>query len=318
VSAQRPRLTVAIANYNGRALLETALASLAQQSYRDFSVLVVDDGSSDDSVSWLRASWPDVALIAQPNRGVTATLNTCLAAADTELVMLLNNDVEVAAAALGELVKALDEHPRAGSAVAKLVDFHRRDHLDGAGDLLTWAGSGHRRGYGELDRGQYDEPRAIFGACAAAAVYRRSALDTVGLFDEDFGAFFEDVDWSLRAQLAGFDCRYVPSAVVYHMGSATLGAGLTDYTRYQLWRNTVWMLVKGMPASVALRHAHQLLAGQLINLAVALRDRKLHIWLRAWRDALRGLPRMLRRRRRIQRGRRVSARMIEARIGPGG
>ena len=83
----------------------------------------------------------------------------------------------------------------------------------------------------------------------------RSALHTVGLFDEDFGAFFEDVDWSLRAQLAGLDCRYVPSAVVYHMGSATLGAGLTDYTRYQLWRNTVWMLAKGMPASVALRHA---------------------------------------------------------------
>jgi GT2 family glycosyltransferase len=215
-------------------------------------------------------------------------------------------------------VAALDAHPQAGSAVAKLIDFHRRDTLDGAGDLLTWAGSGHRRGYGELDRGQYDEPRAIFGACAAAAIYRRSALDTVGLFDEDFGAFFEDVDWSLRAQLAGLDCRYVPSAVVYHMGSATLGAGLTDYTRYQLWRNTVWMLVKGMPTSVALRHAHQLLAGQLINLAVAVRDRKLNIWLRAWRDALRGLPRMLVRRRRIQSARRVSARALESRIGPGG
>jgi GT2 family glycosyltransferase len=97
--------------------------------------------------------------------------------------------------------------------------------------------------------------------CGGAAVYRRTALDDVGLFDADFGAFCEDTDWALRAQLAGFDCRYVPSAVVFHMGSATLGAGLTDFTRYRLWRNTVWMLVKGMPASVALRHGHRLLRG---------------------------------------------------------
>jgi GT2 family glycosyltransferase len=311
-------LTVAIATYNGRALLEGALASLDGQLFRDFCVLVVDDGSSDDSVSWLRDSRPEVELICQPNRGVTAALNVCLSAPASELVMLLNNDVELHPDCLAELVAALDAHPQAGSATAKLIDFHDRDVLDGAGDVLLWSGNGHRRGHGERDRGQYDEPRAIFGACAAAAVYRRTTIARVGLLDEDFGAFFEDVDWALRAQLAGFDCRYVPSAVVFHMGSATLGAGLTDFTRYQLWRNAVWMLVKGMPTSLALRHAPQLLAGQLLNMAVAVRDRKLDIWLRAWRDALRGLPKMLERRRHIQATRRVSPRELGSRIGPGG
>jgi GT2 family glycosyltransferase len=281
-------------------------------------VLVVDDGSTDGSVAWLVSHRADVRVIAQPNRGVTAALNVCLSAPETELVMLLNNDVELHPDCVGELVAALDAHPEAGSACAKLLDFHRRDVLDGAGDVLTWAGSGHRRGRGEVDRGQYDQPRAIFGACAAAAVYRRAAIDAVGLFDEDFGAFCEDTDWALRAQLAGFDCRYVPSAVVHHMGSATLGAGLTDFTRHHLWRNTVWMLVKGLPTSVAVRHAPRLLLGQAINLAVAVRDRKLHIWLRAWRDALRGMPRMLERRRAIQGARRVGPREIEARIGAGG
>jgi len=313
-----PRVTVAIANYNGRELLHGALQSLDAQTFGDFCVLVVDDGSTDDSVAWLRTSRPGVELIVQENAGVTAALNVCLSAPRTDLVMLLNNDVELHPACLAELVAALDAHPEAGSATVKLLDFHRRDVLDGAGDVLTWAGSGHRRGHGEPDRGQYDQPRAIFGACAAAAVYRRSALDAVGLLDADFGAFCEDTDWALRAQLAGFDCRYVPTAVVFHMGSATLGAGLTDFTRYRLWRNTVWMLVKGLPASVALRHSHQLLAGQLLNLAVAIRDRKLNIWLRAWRDALHGMPRMLQRRREIQGARRVSPRELEARIGPDG
>jgi GT2 family glycosyltransferase len=312
------RLTVAIANYNGRALLETVLHSLAVQSFRDFAVLVVDDGSSDDSVAWLGCRWPQVEVISQSNRGVTAALNVCLSTPSTELVMLLNNDIELHPHCLAELLAALELHPEAGVAGGKLLDFRRRELLDGAGDVLTWAGHGHRRGHGERDRGQYEEPRAIFGASAAAALYRRSVIEDVGVFDEDFGAFFEDVDWALRAQLAGVGCRYVPAALAYHMGSATLGQGLTDFTRYQLWRNGVWMIAKGLPAAVLARHAHQLLAGQLVNLAVAVRDRKLGVWARAWRDALRGLPRMLARRRRIQRARRVSARQLEARLGPHG
>jgi GT2 family glycosyltransferase len=292
------------------------LPSLAAQRFREFRVVVVDDGSTDDTVAWLARSWPHVGVVSQPNRGVTAALNACLrAAAGSELVGLFNSDVELHPDCLGELVAAMREHPQAGSASPKLLDFHRRDVIDGAGDVLLWAGHGHRRGHGERDVGQYDRPQPIFGPCAGAAVYRRSALDVVGGFDEDFYTFFEDVDWALRAQLAGLGCRYVPSALVYHMGSATVGAGATDFARYQLWRNAVWLFAKGMPASLLARHAHQLLAGQLVNLAVALRDRELRVWLRAWRDALAGLPRMLARRRQIQRSRRVSPRELEARLG---
>ncbi|HTB70485.1 MAG TPA: glycosyltransferase family 2 protein, partial [Solirubrobacteraceae bacterium] len=162
--------------------------------------------------------------------------------------------------------------------------------------------------------GQYDRPRAIFGACGGAAVYRRSALLDVGPFDEDFYAFFEDVDWSLRAQVAGHQCRYVPSAVVYHMGSATIGRGLSDFTRYQLWRNGIWLVVKGLPARVIARHAHQLAFGQALNLALAVRDRKLPIWWRSSRDAVRELPAALRKRHAVQRSRRVGARELEARL----
>ena len=317
--AAAPLLTVAVLSYDGRHLLEVILPSLARQSFRDFEVVVVDNGSRDGTVAWLAERWPQVQAVSlEHNVGVTAALNVCARAGRGELVGLFNNDLELDPDCLGELVAALREHPRAGWAGAKLRDFEQRDVIDGAGDVFTWAASGGRRGHGERDVGQYDQPRAIFGACGGAALYRRSALERVGEFDEDFFAFYEDVDWNLRAQLAGLSCRYVPGAVVYHMGSATIGRGLSDFTRYHLWRNTLWIIAKDLPASALLRHAPQLLLGQLVNLAVALRDRKLGIWLRVWRDALRGLPRALRKRRAVQARRRIGWRELEAIVGADG
>jgi GT2 family glycosyltransferase len=314
-----PLLTVAVLSYDGRHLLEVILPSLARQSFRDFEVVVVDNGSRDDTVAWLREHWPEVEVVSLPeNIGVTAALNVCARAGRGELVGLFNNDLELEPDCLGELVAALREHPGAGWAAAKLRDFQRRELLDGAGDVFTWAATGGRRGHGERDLGQYDTPRTIFGACGGAALYRRSVLREVGEFDEDFFAFYEDVDWNLRAQLAGFSCRYVPTAVVYHMGSATIGRGLSDFTRYHLWRNTLWIIAKDLPAGALLRHAPQLALGQAVNLAVAVRDRKLGIWLRVWRDALRGLPRVLRKRREVQARRRIGLRALEAVVGPGG
>ena len=316
---EAPLLTVAVLSYDGRHLLELILPSLARQSFRDFEVVVVDNGSRDDTVAWLSEHWPAVQVVSlAQNIGVTAALNVCARAGRGELVGLFNNDLEADPDCLGELVAALREHPQASWAGAKLRDFEQRDVLDGAGDVFTWAATGGRRGHGERDVGQYDQPRAIFGACGGAALYRRSTLQQVGDFDEDFFAFYEDVDWSLRAQLAGFSCRYVPSAVVYHMGSATIGRGLSDFTRYQLWRNTLWIIAKDLPARALLRHAPHLLLGQLVNLAVAIRDRKLTIWLRVWRDALRGLPRMLRKRREVQARRQISASALDAVVGADG
>jgi GT2 family glycosyltransferase len=314
-----PLLTVAVLSYDGRHLLEVILPSLARQRFRDFEVVVVDNGSRDDTVGWLEQNWPEVEIVSLPeNVGVTAALNVCARSGRGELVGLFNNDLELEPACLGELVGALAGHPEAGWAGAKLMDFEQREIIDGAGDVFTWAATGGRRGHGERDRGQYDEPRAIFGACGGAALYRREALERVGDFDEDFFAFYEDVDWNLRAQLAGFSCRFVPTAVVYHMGSATIGRGLSDFTRYHLWRNTLWIIAKDLPAGALARHAHQLALGQLVNLAVAVRDGKLGIWLKVWRDGLLGLPRALRKRREVQARRRIGRRELEAIVGPDG
>lgn len=318
-AGEAPLLTVAVLSYDGRHLLESIMPSLARQSFRDFEVVVVDNGSRDDTVAWLGEHWPQAQIVSlEQNIGVTAALNVCARAGHGDLVALLNNDLELDPDCLGELVGALREHPEAGWAGAKLRDFQQRDTIDGAGDVFTWAATGGRRGHGERDVGQFDQPRAIFGACGGAALYRRRALEQVGDFDEDFFAFYEDVDWNLRAQLAGLSCRYVPTAVVYHMGSATIGRGLSDFTRYHLWRNTLWIIAKDLPASSLVRHAPHLLLGQLVNLAVAIRDRKLAIWLRVWRDALRGLPGVLRKRRAVQARRRITPQQLDAIVGVDG
>lgn len=317
-SPAAPRVVLTVPTWNGRHLLETFLPSVAAQRFRDFRVVVVDDASTDDTRAWLAATWPEVEAVALPvNGGVTRAFNACVrAAGDAELVGLFNNDIELDPDCLWELVAALDRHPEAGSAGAKLMNFHRRDELDGAGDRFDWAGTATRRGHGEVDRGLYEAEEAVFGACAGAAMYRRSAFERVGLFDERFHAFFEDVDWNLRAQLAGLPARYVPRAVAYHMGSATIGQGLTDFTRYRLIRNGIWIVVKDFPLPVLLRHAPRILYVQLAQVVTAAQAGQLRVWARAVRDALRALPAVLRDRRTVQRTRVVALAELERAVVP--
>jgi GT2 family glycosyltransferase len=311
-----PKVTVAIPNYNGRALLEDMLASLARQTLTPSAVVVVDDCSEDDSVDYLRAHWPQVRVVHLPARGgVTAALNACLAVAETELVGLFNNDMELAPECVAELVAEIERYPQIGSVTPKMLDFADRAVLDGAGDALSWRGGGRRRGHQERDVGQYDRAEEVFGPCGGAALYRRSALEAVGGFDEAYFAYYEDIDWAFRAQLLGFRCRYVPSAVLYHRGSATLGRGMSEFNGYHLWRNPIWLIVKCYPVGALLRHAPALLRGQAGNLYTALRERRLRTWTRAMRDALTGLPAAFAKRRSIQRTRVISLAELEAATG---
>jgi GT2 family glycosyltransferase len=313
----QPRLTVGIPTYNGRELLEIVLPSLRRQQFRDFRVVVVDDASSDDTVTWLAEHWPEVEVIAHPsNRGVTAALNSCITADRTELVALLNKDVELDPSCLGELVDALQEHPKAAVACAKLLKYSRREVLDGAGDVYSWGGRARRRGKGSRDTHQYDEPQEVFSACAAAAVYRRTAFDQVGSFDERFFFNYEDVDWCFRAQLAGWSCRYVPTAIAYHKSSATLGGNETRNIKlYYSWRNSIWVVAKNYPVWALVRHSPELVYVQIRHLVRAAQIRRVSLWLRVWRDAIAGLPAMLSDRRRIQASRTKSVAELNRLMG---
>jgi len=303
-----PRVTVVIPNWNGDRFLNLCLASLRRQSFKDFETIMVDNGSTDASVDFTEQKFPEVRVIAlDDNRGFSAAVNAGIRASEAEYVVLLNNDTEQDPGWLAALVDAADAHPEAGLFASKLVDFHNRDVLDGAGDALRRSGLPYRIGHQELDRGQFDEPAYVFGACAAAALYKRKLFEEIGPFDEDFFAYCEDGDVSFRAQLAGYKCLYVPGAVVYHMGSASTGGKRSPTATRLGTQNCVNLLVKNLPAALVWSSLPSLLAGQLSRIVItSFSSAGLRAHLGGLAGAWRLLPQMLKKRKEIQNRRRVS------------
>lgn len=309
----RPTVTIAVLNYNGRKLLEAMLPSLAAQTYTSIEIVIVDDCSSDDSLAYLHEHWPQARVVsAGPvNVGVAAALNVAARAARGSLVALLNNDVELDPGWLDELVQALSRHPDAGSASGKLLNYWRRSELDGAGDIFTRDGTAFRRGHSRPDSGQYEREEYVFAPSAGAALYRASALTSVGPFDESFHAYFEDVDWGLRAQLRGVRCIYAPCALAYHMGSATTGGELDGFYFQLHRRNLLAVLVKNAPASFLIRHAPRIAWAQLLIAVKSAREDRLGLYGLALLDLVRHMPEWLRSRWRISRERVISGREFE-------
>ncbi len=313
-----PRASVVIPTWNGAHYLGPCLAALRRQVWRDFEVLVVDNGSTDETPATV-AAYPEVRPLWLPeNRGFAAACNAGIQAAGGDVVVLLNNDTEADSGWLGALVGALDADPGAGMAQPKVRLFGQREVLHTTGDTVDLAGMPGNRGVWEVDRGQWDEQRDVFGANGAAAAYRRALLEDVGLLEERFGSYLEDVDLAWRARLRGWRCIYVPEAVVYHHVSATGGGALASYL---VARNRWWLLARCYPGRLLLRHAGRVLAAQLKVAGAA---------ARSWRGAaaratLRGQvvgaltwPRMLPARRAIQSRRTVDDATLERWLGAAG
>ncbi len=303
-----PRVTVVVPNWNTREFLRSCLQSLRRQTFQDFETVLVDSASTDGSVGFVEENFPEVRVIAlDENQGFSGAVNAGIEASSAELVALLNNDTEQDAGWLDALVRAAERRPEAGLFASKLVDFHNRDVLDGAGDALRRSGLPYRIGHQELDRGQFDEPAYVFGACAAAALYKRELFEEIGPFDEDFFAYCEDGDVSFRAQLAGYKCLYVPGAVVYHMGSASTGGKRSPTATRLGTQNCVNLLVKNLPAALVWSSLPSLLAGQLSRIVItSFSSAGLRAHLGGLAGARRLLPQMLKKRKEIQNRRRVS------------
>ncbi len=293
-------VAVVIPTWNGLSLLDGALGALAAQTV-PARVIVVDNGSTDGTTAHVQEGWPEVSVVAlAENRGFAAAVNAGIAAApDSEYVALLNNDMAPEPGWLAELVAALDADARAGSAASKLRMLREPGVLDGAGDLVTWYGATWRRGHGEPDRGQYDEPGVVASPCAGAALYRRRALDEVGGFDERFFAYLEDADWGLRAQLAGWRCIYVPTAVALHLGGAT-SRRMGDLETELIARNTLALVLKSFPAPRLLAWSPLILGYQAYTLVRAVAHGSWRAVLRGWAGALHHLPDTLRARREVR------------------
>ena len=294
-------VAVVVPNWNGEAFLGACLDSLAAQSL-EHRVVVVDNGSVDGSVELVRSAYPGVELVAlEHNAGFAGGVNRGIEAAlahGVELVALLNNDAVADERWLQRLVEAADAHPEAGIVSAKLLAWDRR-HLDSTGDCYSVWGLAYPRGRGELDTGQYDDDVELFAASGGASLYRADLLRTVGTFDEDFFAYFEDVDLSFRAQLAGWSVVFAPDARVYHRIGGT-SERLPDFARFHVLRNLVFVFVKDVPAPLLRRCLPRFLLLYTAMLLSGIARGHARVTLRAAAAALRRMPVMLARRRRVQ------------------
>jgi GT2 family glycosyltransferase len=313
-----PEVSVVIPNWNGRRFLAGCFDSLRDQRFQGFEVILVDNGSRDDSLSFTRECYPEVRIVALgENHGFAAAVNRGIEAARGRYVALLNNDTEADPEWLGELVRVLEADRGAASAASKMREYEegRRDRLYGLGQALTPDGCPHRVGGGEVDRGQWDGVREVFGACGGAALYRRSVLEEIGLLDEAFFAYLEDDDWAFRARLAGYRCLAAPSAIVYHVGSGTSGAGSPLVFRLGT-RNRVRLLLKNYPLSWLLRYAPAIAVSHLRLLGASAAVGRLGPVLRGFAEALIQLPDTLRERQRVQQLRSASEAVLRAALSP--
>jgi GT2 family glycosyltransferase len=301
-----PRFSLIIPNWNGTAHLPVCLAALRAQTTQDFETLLVDNASTDESLSLVSQNFPEVRVLAlDRNRGFTGACNAGLRAAQGEFLILLNNDTEAAPTWLAEVNAAFDRHPDAGSVASKMVLFDQRDTLHAAGDIVGVDGVPGNRGVWQKDTDQYPEG-PVFSANGGSSAYRRVMLASIGLLDDDFYFSCEDVDLGWRAQLAGWTCIYAPRAVVYHKLSAT-GGGVTS--SYYVGRNFLYLLAKDVPGALWRKHGWRMIGAQFKITWEALRAfRGAAARARLWGQlmGLLMLPKILLKRRAIQAARRVS------------
>jgi GT2 family glycosyltransferase len=304
--------SVIVPTFNGAHLLPACLDSLATQSYPKVEVIVADGASTDATAELLARRYPSVRLLRlDRNLGFTGNVNAGLRAARGDTLCLLNNDAQADPDWVAACVESLQAHVGVGSMASKVLSADGRT-INSAGDRMCRDGAACQRGNGRPDGPEWNVPTRVFGASGSAAAYRRTMLEDVGLLDEYFFMYLEDVDLAFRAQLRGWESLYEPTARVRHVGGASGGGSLESFYN---GRNLIRLLAKDLPSSLLPR---------MLPAIVGYQTQRARAAAKAWRGAaaratLRGqmvglaeLPRHLADRAPIQRGRRVSDEYVYA------
>ncbi|MFT4604829.1 MAG: GT2 family glycosyltransferase [Rhodothermales bacterium] len=253
---QRPKVSVIIVSWNAQPLLERCLPSVVATDYPNLEIVLADNGSTDDSVAWVQATYPKVRVISMgENLGFCGGNNRAIAETDSPFVVLLNNDVQVEPDWLGHLIALAETDSAIAAIQPKLLQFDDHGRFEYAG-----ASGGHidRLGYPfargrvffevEEDAGQYDDSTDVFWATGAALLLRRAALDQVGLLDEAFEFHMEEIDLCWRLRSGGYRVMVEPQSRVYHIGGGSLPQESPRKTAYN-FRNSLLMLYKNLPPS---------------------------------------------------------------------
>jgi GT2 family glycosyltransferase len=310
-----PEISVIILNWNGKQFLDDCLGAMRRQTFRDFETILVDNGSSDGSVEYVRKHFPEVNLLALPdNLGFTGGNIAGYAQAGGDLIVLLNNDTEAHPSWLEEIYRASQSHFKAGSFASKMMYFDERGRVENCGFDLGMSGVTIDLGRDELDGSEWTQPRKVFGGCGGAVAYRRRMLEAIGFLDPDFFMTYEDLDLSFRAQLRGYHCVYIPGAIVYHRYRATNRKTPSRQVFYSQ-RNIEFVYLKNMPLGLILRSAPQHFLYEVGAAIYFSKQGTGSAFLRAKLDVLMCLPTILRKRMEIQKRRTATNSQMRAMMG---
>ena len=314
-------VTAVVVDHDGGEMLGESLTSLFAQTHPGLEVILVDNGSTDGAAERARDVYGDrlVYLRNERNVGFAAANNQAIAKAQGEWIVLLNNDAVADPRLVEELLLTAEGQPKVGMLACRVLVRDEPHIFDSVGLLVYPDGVCRARGWEEKDLGQYDLVEEVLAPAGAAAAYRKATLDDAGLFDPTFFAYLEDLDLGLRAQLRGWKCLYVPSAVVHHRKSSTYG-NYSKFKAYHVERNRILTAVKLLPRFLLVisplftlnRYLLQFYAART-HLGLSADFVKEYSWLellwivlRAYATALRRLPTLLRERKAIAGRRRIS------------
>lgn len=327
-------VTVVIANWNGLKYLKECFDSLSNQTYDDFKIIFVDNGSDDGSVDFVKTHYPETEIIEFGEntgfaRGYNAGIEKALQDENTRYAVVLNNDTNLDPKCMETLVACVKRHPEAASIQPKVLNFFEKRKIDCAGILISSDGVATNRGYGKKDGPKFEEESEIFGANGTASLFTRQALEETQMkpgeyFDNDFFAYYEDTDLAWRMRLAGFNSYFCPQAKIFHIHSATAGK-ISGFKAYYLNRNRFFVLIKNYPFCrligilfilTPIRYA--LLFFRVImkkgrkgeEIAGQKKNTVAKEIFRAWGSVAANLPRLIRKRKDVQEKKEVSKKEI--------
>ncbi len=259
-------VSIIIPNYNGACFLDDCLGALKKQTYDDMEVILVDNASTDDSVELAKKLYPNIRVVElSDNTGFAYAVNRGIEAAQGEYVLLLNNDTIVFPNFVKNQYKMIKNKPDVFSCSALMIQNKNRELVDDAGDEFAALGWGFAPDRDKSVTG-CGVPHEVFSSCAGAAIYRKAVFDEIGLFDESFFAYLEDMDVGYRARLAGYRNLYNPYAKVYHLGSASSGSRHNAFKVELSARNTMYMIRKNMPVAQFVFNLPFIVSGIIIKI----------------------------------------------------
>ena len=322
-----PLVSIAIVSFNGRRFLEGCLGSLYRQGYTPFEVILVDNGSEDGSIEFVRENFPKAKIIEnRENLGFSAANNQAINCARGKYILTLNNDTVMEDGCLKKLLSVAETSEKdVGMWAPKILSMESRGLIDSVGGLLVYPDClATGRGRGEKDAGQYDKVEEVFIPSACCALYKKEMLDDIGLFDEDFFAYCEDTDLGIRARMAGWRTLSSPEAIVRHYYSGTAG-GFSPLKFYLVERNRVWVAVKNLPPGYLFLSFFYTFGRYMVQTYAFIRGKgmagkfkkestasKLFMTLlKAYIDAFKKIPAMLLKRKEIQKKRALPPKEIK-------